>query len=61
MWLAVGLLIERHGADNAAPVAAQTGDEMPAKGDEERHTAWKAILDAILDLRREPKEGERVN
>jgi hypothetical protein len=61
IWHAAGLLIKRHGADDAALVAAQAGDEMLAKGDQEGHAIWKAILDAILDLRRERKEGERVN
>jgi hypothetical protein len=62
IWHAAGLLIKRHGADDAALVAAQAGDEMLAKGDQEGHAIWKTILDAILELRRgAPKEGERVN
>jgi hypothetical protein len=58
---AANLLIKRHGADDAA-VAAQRGDERRAKGDEDGYAIWKAILGAVLELRRgEPTEGERVN
>ena len=59
---AADLLMERYGADHAALMAAQTSDEMLAKGDEAGHVTWKAILDAILELQRaEPKKDERVN
>ena len=62
IWRAAAILVERHGADDAAIVAAQHGDEMRAKGDEEGYTIWKAILDAVLELRRDkPAEGERIN
>ena len=62
IWRAAALLVKRRGADDAAVVAAQRGDEMRAKGDEEGYAIWKAILDAVLELRRgEPREGERVN
>jgi hypothetical protein len=54
--------MQLHGADDAAIVAAQRGDEFRAKGDEDGYAIWKAILGAMLELRRsEPGEGERVN
>jgi hypothetical protein len=62
IWRAAAILVKRHCADDAAIVAAQRGDEFGAKGDEDGYAIWKAILDAILELRRsEPAEGERVN
>jgi hypothetical protein len=62
IWRAAAILMQRHGADDAAIVAAQRGDEFHAKGDDDGYAIWKAILDAILELRRgEPREGERVN
>jgi hypothetical protein len=62
LWRAAAILMQRHGADDAAVVAAQRGDELRAKGDDEGYVIWKAILDAILEMRRsEPNEGERVN
>ena len=62
IWRAAAILMQRHGADDAAIVAAQRGDEFRAKGDEDGYAIWKAILDAIMELRRgEPGEGERVN
>jgi hypothetical protein len=62
VWRAAAILVKRHGADDAAIVAAQRGDEFRAKGDEEGYAIWKAILDAILELRRsEPRAGETVN
>ena len=61
-WRAAALLIQRHGADDAAIVAAQNADEMLAKGDEQGYAIWKAIVDAVLELRRgKPGEGESVN
>ena len=62
IWRAAVILVERHGVDHAAMVAAQTGDEMRAKGDEEGYRIWAAILEAVLQLRRDkPGEGESVN
>jgi hypothetical protein len=62
IWRAAAILMQRHGADDAALVAAQTADEHKTKGDEDGYEIWKAILEAVLELRRgEPKEGERVN
>jgi hypothetical protein len=62
IWRAAAIVVKRHGADDAAIVAAQHGDEFHAKGDEDGYTIWKAILDAIVELRRsKPGEGERVN
>ena len=46
IWRAAAILVQRHGADDAAVVAAQRGDEMRAKGDEEGRTIWKAIRTA---------------
>ena len=62
IWRAAAILMQRHGADDAALVAAQTADGFKAKGDEDGYEIWKAILEAVLELRRgEPREGERVN
>jgi hypothetical protein len=62
IWRAAVMLIQRHGADEAAIVAAQTRDEFRARGDEDGYRIWKAILDTVLELRRDkPGEGERVN
>lgn len=62
IWRAAAILIQRHGADDAAMVAAQTADEFQAKGDKDGYEIWKAILEAILEMRRsERKEGESVN
>ncbi len=62
IWRAAVILVQRHGADDAALVAAQTADGFQAKGDKDGYEIWKAIVDAILELRRgEPKEGERIN
>ena len=61
IWHAANLLLKHHGA--AAPlVAAQRADEMLVRGDVVRQTIWKRITAAVEDLiRREPKQGERVN
>ena len=62
IWRASVILIQRHGADDAAIVAAQTADEFRAKGNDDGYGIWKAILEAVLELRRDkPSEGERVN
>jgi hypothetical protein len=62
IWRAAATLMQRHGADDAPIVAARRGDKFRAKGDEDGYTIWNAILDAILELRRdEPREGGRVN
>jgi hypothetical protein len=62
IWRAAAILMQRHGADDAALVAAQRADELQASGDKDGREIWKAILEAVLELRRgEPKEGERVN
>jgi hypothetical protein len=34
IWRAAAILVKRHGADDAAIVAAQRGDEFRAKGGE---------------------------
>ena len=61
-WHAAAILIKRHGAPDAALIAAQRADEMLAKGDSDGHAIWKAIVEAVLELmRREPKGDERVN
>jgi hypothetical protein len=62
IWHAAAMLIQRHGALNAALVAAQRADEFLATGDEEGHVVWKAIVEAVLELlRAAPKEDEKVN
>jgi hypothetical protein len=62
IWHAAAMLIERHGARDAALVAAQRADELLATGDEEGHVVWKAIVEAVLELlRAAPNEDERVN
>jgi hypothetical protein len=62
IWRAAAILIQRHGAPDAALVAAQRADELLAKGDGAGQEIWKAIVDAILEmLRAAPKEDERAN
>jgi hypothetical protein len=62
IWRAAAIIIQRHGVDDAAIVAAQTADEFRAKGDEDGRRIWKAILGAVLEmLRDKPGEGERLN
>ena len=62
IWRAAAMLIQRHGAPDAALVAAQRADEFNAKGDDDGYEIWKAIVEAILEVMRgAPKEHERVN
>jgi hypothetical protein len=62
IWHAAAMLIQRHGAPEAALVAAQRADEFLAAGDKEGQVVWKAIVEAVLELlRAAPKEDERVN
>jgi hypothetical protein len=62
IWHAAVILIQRHGAPDAALVAAQQADECKAKGDGEGQEIWKAIAEAILEmLRGAPKEDQKVN
>jgi hypothetical protein len=62
IWRAAAIIIQRHGADDAAIVAAQTADEFRAKGDEDGYSIWKAILGAVLELCRDKlAAGERLN
>jgi hypothetical protein len=62
IWRAAAMIIQRHGVDDAAIVAAQTADEFRAKRDEDGYSIWKAILGAVLELSRDkPAAGERLN
>ena len=62
IWRAAAIIIQRHGADDAAIVAAQTADQFRANGDEDGRRIWKAILGAVLEmLRDKPGGGERLN
>jgi hypothetical protein len=62
VWRAAAILIQRHGARDAALVAAQRADELLAKGDGDGQVVWKAIVEAVLELLRgAPKEDESVN
>jgi hypothetical protein len=62
IWRAAAILIQRHGAPNAALVAAQRADEFKAKGDEDGYEIWKAIVEAVLELMRgSPERDEKVN
>ncbi len=62
IWRAAAILIQRHGAPDAALVAAQRADEFLADGDGEGREIWEAILEAVLELSRGvPKDGEKVN
>jgi hypothetical protein len=61
-WRAATILIGRHGAADAALVAAQRADELLAKGDSDGHLVWKSIVEAVLELMRaEPRADEKVN
>jgi hypothetical protein len=62
IWRAAAILIQRHGAGDAALVAGQRVDEYTEKGDGEGQEIWKAIVEAVLELMRgAPQGGERVN
>ena len=60
IWRAATLLVRRHGRD-AAIVAAQRADEYLASGDVESQGIWKQIVEAILELLREPQSDELMN
>jgi len=58
---AAKLLIHQHGP-NAPMLAVRWADEMLAAGDVEGRAVWLLILAAVEELiRREPKQGKRVN
>jgi hydrogenase maturation factor len=62
IWRAAAILVKRHGADGAAIVAAQRGDQFRAKGDEDGYAIWKATLSVIRERRQTgPEQKERVN
>ncbi len=60
-WRAANILIKEHGED-AELIAAQRADELLAEGDADGHRFFKAVLEAVTELRRTArKEGESVN
>jgi hypothetical protein len=62
IWRTATLLINRHGAKDAAIVAAQRADECRASGDTDGRMTWNRIVIAILEmLRTELRSDERVN
>jgi hypothetical protein len=60
--LRAAILIQRHGATDAALVAAQRADEFKAESGDDGYEISKAIVEAILEVMRGAPEGdERVN
>ncbi len=54
------VLIREHGED-AALEAAQRADAMLEKGSLDGQRVWKRVLAAVMEIQREPREGEAVN
>lgn len=60
IWRAANLLLKRYAAD-AEIVAAARADELLAGGDLEGYAVRKMIHRTMVELTREPAEGERTN
>jgi hypothetical protein len=61
IWRAADVLTKEHG-DDAEPIPAQRADALLAEGELESHRFFKAVLEAVEELRRKsPKDGERIN
>lgn len=61
IWHAADVLIKEYGED-AEMIAAQRADALLAEGETDGHRFFKAVLEAIHELRRSaPREGEKVN
>ncbi len=60
-WRAADILIKEHGED-AELIVTQRADDLMAEGDVDGQRFFKAVLEAITELRRTSRrEGERVN
>jgi hypothetical protein len=53
-------LIAQHGVE-AALRAAGRADQLLEDGDVEGAAIWRAIMDAVEELQRGPRDGERLN
>jgi len=60
IWRAANLLVKRYAAD-AEIVAAARADDLLAGGDLEGYAVRKMIHRTVVELTREPAEGERTN
>jgi len=61
IWRAAKFLVGQHGA-GATIRAVRHADKLLAVGDMKWRLAWLGILRAVEELiRREPKQGERIN
>jgi hypothetical protein len=60
IFRAAELLIDQHGDD--APIrASERAEELLTAGDAEGAVVWRRILEAIEELTRGRREGERLN
>jgi len=59
-YRAAALLIKQHG-DDAELRAAERSDGMLDEGDLDGCATWRLILQAIAELRRQMREGEKAN
>ena len=60
IWLSVRALLSGFGEDAAFQAGFQA-DECLETGDMVGARAWRMVIKAIEEMRREPREGERVN
>jgi hypothetical protein len=60
IWRAAKLLMDQHGED-AALRAVQRADQLMEDGDMDGVAVWRRIVAAIEELRRGPRDAERLN
>jgi hypothetical protein len=60
IWLSARTLLHGFG-DAAAFQAALHADDCLANGDMDGARAWRMVIRAIEEMRREPEDGDRVN
>jgi hypothetical protein len=60
VWLSARVLLDGFGED-AAFQAGFHADERLASGDLDGARAWRAVIRAIREMQREPRDGERLN
>lgn len=61
IWQAAGTMIDAHGAETAAFVAARHANTLAEKGDSKGFREWTRICLAIDDLARGPCADEPVH
>jgi hypothetical protein len=61
-YRAANLLLQQHGPDDAALIAAQRADALLELGDLDGQRVWKGVLAAIEELMRKVRRaGEHLN